>query len=398
MTHPLPLRRIGQLAVAVAVLSGGAWAQSAAPGWPGETWPVSTPEAEGLDPDAIASLVADIEAGGYGLVNAFLLIRNGRVVANERFEQDYEAVMAEHDTTNHLYNYDHTAWHPYLEGTDLHTLQSVTKSVLSAAIGIAIDEGHISGVDAPAMPFFEAYAPYPTDPRKEATTIEDLLTMRSGIQWNTAGGYGSDTHSTIQLEASDEWIRFILEQPTDTDPGTRYQYNDGASVLLGKILREATGQRADAWAREKLFEPIGIDRSYWKITPDGEADTEGGLYLATEDLARIGYLFLRGGEWDGRQVVSPEWVVASTAPVVPDIRPDNDRRDLGYGYQWWVLDAEDGVSTIYAARGYGGQFLFVVPEHDLVVVFNGWHHHGRPPRSTSTALQERILPAVVATR
>lgn len=367
---------------------------SAATVWPGAEWATSTPEAEGIDPDVINSLVADIESGEYGLVDALMIVRHGRVVANHRFTQDYAAIAARYDTTNYQYNYDHPAWHPYYQGTDLHTLQSVTKSVTSAALGIAIDEGLLGGVDTRVMPFFSDYAPFPTDARKEATTLEDFLTMRSGIEWETDGGYDSSLHDTVLLEASDEWIRFVLDRSTDTIPGTHYEYNDGVSVLLGKIIREATGQRVDEWAKERLFEPIGITESYWKITPDGEADSEGGLYLATEDLARIGYLFLRGGEWNGRQVVSREWVEASTSPVVPDVAPNNGRPDSGYGYQWWVPSHSDGEAEIFAGNGYGGQFLFVVPEHDLVVVFNGWDIHGGAQRSTWTALQERILPGV----
>jgi CubicO group peptidase (beta-lactamase class C family) len=252
---------------------------TAATPWPGETWATSTPEAEGIDPAAVDSLIADIEAGEYGLVDAFMLIRHGKAVVNERFSHDYAAIAAAYDTTYQQYNYDHPAFHPYFQGGDLHTLQSVTKSVTSAGLGIAMDRGLLGGVDTPAMPFFQAYAPYVTDARKEATTLGDLLTMRSGLHWVTTGGYESQTHSTVVMENSDAWIRFILDQPTDTVPGAMYQYNDGASVLLGKILREATGKRADAWIRETLFEPIGIRNAHWKITPDGEADTEGGLYL-----------------------------------------------------------------------------------------------------------------------
>ncbi len=387
---------LAALSLAVLVVCGTERAGSQAPAttWPGEEWPTSTPAAEGIDPEAIDSFVADLEAGEYGLVDAFMLIRHGKVVADHRFSHDYEAIAAEYDVTNHQYNYDHPDWHPYLEGTDLHTLQSVTKSVTSAALGIAIDEGLLGGVDTLVMPFFEPYAPYPTDERKEATTLEDLLTMRSGIEWNTAGAYGSGDHSTDLLEASDEWIRFVLDRPTDAEPGTRFEYNDGVSVLLGKILREATGQRIDKWARERLFEPIGITDFYWKITPDGEADTEGGLYLATEDLARFGYLFLRGGKWNGRQIISRAWIEASTAPVVRDVAPDNDRPDAGYGYQWWILDAEDEATRLYAGNGYGGQFVLVHPGHDIVAVFNGWNIHGGDHRSTYLALQNRILPHV----
>lgn len=379
------------LAVALAAASSTlVWSQPAI-SWPGDTWETSTPQAEGIHPDSIAAIVADMEAGKYGYIDAFMLIRHGRVVANYRFEQDYETLAAQYDTTNYQYNYDHPDWHPYYNGTDLHSLQSVTKSVTSAALGIAIDEGHIESVDVPVMPYFEAYQPFATDDRKEATTLEDFLTMRSGLQWNDTGGYTNDEHDTIKLEASEDWIRFVLDKPTDAEPGTRWQYNDGVSVLIGTIIREATGQRADVWSREKLFEPIGIDTFYWKITPLGEADTEGGLYLRTEDLARIGYLFLRGGDWNGTQVISREWVEASTAPVVPHIRGP---QSIGYGYQWWVPRQENGQTRIFAANGYGGQFLLVSPEHDIVAVFNGWTIHERPNKSTFVALQQRILPAL----
>lgn len=389
-----PGRRGPALAVLLhAALLSPALGQERDREWPGERWATSTPSQEGIDPAAIDGLIADIEAGVYGLVDHFLLIRHGRVVADRHFERDYDAIAARYDTTNHQYNYDHPEWHPYYRDTRLHTLQSVTKSVTSAALGIAIDEGHIEGVDVPVMPYFAAYGGDTSDPRRQALTLEDLLTMRSGIEWNTSAAYGTGVHSTDHLESSDEWIRFILDQPMDTVPGDVYQYNDGASVLIGKVLREATGRRVDDWAAEKLFRPIGIRDFYWKITPDGEADTEGGLYLAAHDLARIGYLFLRGGEWDGRRVISERWVRLSTTPVVPDVSPDNGRRDPGYGYQWWVPEHDGGRPVVFAANGYGGQFVLVAPDYDIVAVFNGWNIHDTPERSTYRALQERILPA-----
>jgi len=363
--------------------------------WPGDKWEVSTPEAEGFDAAAIQELVSEMSDGVYGLVDAFMLIRNGKVVADYRFEQDYWSVMADYDTTKHMYNYDHPDWHPYLEGSELHSLQSVTKSVMSTALGIAMDDGLIGDVDSAVMPWFESYAPYETDERKQSTTLEDFLTMRSGIKWVETGGYSGDEHDTIQMELSEEWIRYVLERPMDATPGIRYQYNDGVSVLLGKVVREATGKRVDEFARERLFDPIGIKEFYWKITPDGEVDAEGGLYLKTEDLARFGYLFLRKGVWNGEQIVSSDWVERATSPVVPDIRPNNGRQDQGYGYQWWVVDHEDGKTNIFAGNGYGGQFVFVSPEHDIVAVFNGWNIHGGASKSTFGAFQRVILPAVL---
>jgi len=362
--------------------------------WPGADWPVSTLEAEGFDPEPINALVADIDAGKYGLVDHFLLIRHGRIVAEHHFEHDYAAIAAQYDQTDHQYNYDHPDWHPYYMGTDLHTLQSVTKSITSAAMGIAVDEGFIAGVDAPAMSFFGAYAPDMSDPRRVAMTVEDLLTMRSGIDWNEMISYSDATNTCIQLEASDQWIRFILDRPMREDPGTTFDYNGGASVLLGKIVGVATGQRVDRWAEDRLFKPIGITDYYWKTTPDNEVDTEGGLYLAPHDLARIAYLFLRGGEWDGRQIISADWVRASTAPVIPDVGVQRYGRTVGYGYQWWVPEHADGKPIVFSGSGYGGQYPVVVPEHDLVVVFNAWNIHEQPELATMTAVWDRILPAV----
>ena len=365
--------------------------------WPGDQWAVSTPLAEGIDPAAVDALVADIEGGRYGLIDHFLLIRHGRVVADHHWDHHEEYVTLsgiQEDTTDHQYNYDHPSWHPLLRDTHLHTLQSVTKSVTSVALGIAVDEGHIPDVEVPAWSYLEAYAPDMTDSRRSEATLEDFLTMRSGIDWATAGEtYTDNTHPTVILEGSDEWIRYVVDRPMQIDPGQQWDYNDGVSVLLGKIVREATGRRIDEWAQEKLFEPIGIDGYHWKLTPDGEVDTEGGLYLSAHDLARVGYLMLRGGEWNGRRVVSEDWVRASTAPIVSDINPTNDRPDPGYGYQWWVPVHEGGEAKVYAGNGYGGQFVHVAPEYDIVAVFNGWTLHERPELSTWTALQERILPA-----
>jgi CubicO group peptidase (beta-lactamase class C family) len=348
----------------------------------------------GIDPAVIHDLVADIEAGDYGLIDHFTLIRHGRMVADYHFEQDYEAIASAYDTTNHQYNYDHPEWHPYYRDTDLHTLQSVTKSVTSVALGIAIDQALISGVDAPAMSFFEVYEPDLSDPRRSAMELEDLLTMRSGIEWSEDTPYTDPNNSCILMEASEEWVPFVLGHPMDAEPGTTWEYNSGASVLLGKIVDVATGHRVDEWTREQLFEPIGIDEFHWKITPSGEVDTEGGLYLSAPDLARIGYLFLRNGMWGDTRIVSQEWVAASTSPIVSDIRPENGRSDSGYGYQWWIPDHDGENTLVFSGNGYGGQFLVVAPDFDVVAVFNGWNIHGGARRSTRRVLQELIIPAI----
>lgn len=370
--------------------------------WPNDAWATSTPEAEGINPKIIKDIVKDLRSGVYGSVDQFLLIKNGKAIADYEFNIDYNAIIAEDGDEHphlgyigidHQYNYDHTNWHPYYQGTKLHTMQSVTKSVTSAALGIAIDDGLIEGVHVPVSQFFGDYQYDLSDPRKNAITLEDFLTMRSGIKWTTEGGYGSTEHSTDALEKNDHWIQYTLDQPMDEEPGTVYEYNDGVSVLIGKIARQATGKRMDEWAKERLFDPIGIKDFYWKITPDGEADTEGGLYLKTHDIARIGYLFLKNGEWDGKQIISKEWVKSSVTPIVKDTYPRLDFK-LGYGYQWWLPSYGEGKPTIFAGDGYGGQFVMVAPEYDIVIVFNGWGLHRPGEKSTYDILGDVILPSL----
>ena len=371
--------------------------------WPAEEWIVSSPEAEGLAAEPVDRFIEELKAGKYGKVDHFLLIRHGRIVADQRIDHDYAALAKTYDPedlispnpSNPLYDYDNPDLHPYYQGTDLHTLQSVTKSVTSAALGIAVDEDVIDGVEVKAMPFFDQYAFDRSDPRKQEMTLEDLLTMRSGIEWETEGGYSQGTHSTVLLEGSDKWIQYVVDQPMDQNPGTVYEYNDGASVLIGKILRVATGKRADEWAREKLFNPIGIDDFFWKITPDGETDTEGGLFLSAHDLARLGYLFLREGVWNGKQVISKDWVQQSVNPIVQDTSPDNPESSFGYGYQWWVHEHEEGQPIVFGGRGFGGQSVTVFPESDVVAVFLGWDPRN-DPGAASREFYDNVLPAALS--
>ena len=368
--------------------------ESATAGWPGEAWPVSTPGAENVNGATLDSIDAEIRAGEFGRIDHFLVIRHGKLIYDRHYDRDYAALAVAdgRDTTHHVYNYDDPRWHPYYEGTNLHTLQSVTKSVTSLALGIAVDAGHIAGVEVPAMSFFEAYAPDMSDPRRQAMTLQDLLTMRSGIDWNEEIPYDDPENTCIQLEASDEWIRFVLDRPMREEPGTRFDYNSGASVLLGKIVGVATGARVDAWTAERLFAPLGIRDWYWKLTPDGEVDTEGGLYLRPHDLARVAYLVLRNGRWGDRQIVSEAWIRESAHPRVQFPDPQGGASTRGYGYQWW-LGHENGETASIAGSGFGGQFPVVVPEKDLVVVFNAWNIHDPPPRNSAEAIVTRIVPA-----
>ena len=338
----------------------------------------------------IDSINSEINNGEYGLIDRFMVIQNEELLADFKYEQDYESIAQKYDTTNHQYNYNHPSWHPYYKQTELHTLQSITKSVNSILLGIALDLNDNYNIETKAMSFFKDYEINSQDIRKNDIAIEDLLTMRSGLEWNE-DDYTDPTNDCDLLEKSDEWIKYVLNKPTDTIPGSRFEYNSGASVLLGKITRNITGKRIDKWAEEKLFEPLGITEYYWKETPDGEIDTEGGLFLRTEDLAKIGTLFLNKGKWGEKQIVSESWVSSSTSPIVKSVDPENKSK-TGYGYQWWIPQHKMGKSEIFAGIGYGGQYLMVAPEYNLIIVFNGWNINDKTEKSTRSVLQDRIIP------
>ena len=155
----------------------------------------------------------------------------------------------------------------------------------------------------------------------DAMTLEDVLTMRTGIRWDESTiPYTDPKNSCANMEHSDDWAQFVLDQPMAADPGTTFLYNSGATLLLSQLLKQGTGKQADEYAREHLFGPLGITDTYWKKTPTGINDTEGGLYLTARDLAKLGYLYLHDGMWDGTRLLPEGWVAKATSPLV-DTRP-----------------------------------------------------------------------------
>jgi CubicO group peptidase (beta-lactamase class C family) len=359
------------------------------------SWERSDPEREGMDAAKLAALHQEIAAGKHGNINELLVIRHGAIVAEHHYKRNYKKASAGRDRTSHQYNYYDTKWHPYRDGHDEHTLQSVTKSITSALIGIAIARGEIPGVHAPALAMLGDRKFDDPDGRKATIKLEDLLTMRAGIAWDeTSVPYTDPRNDCAQMEASKDWVQFVLDQPMAADPGTVWVYSSGVSQLLSAILRARTGETADEYAEEHLFGPLGIHDFYWKKTPDGLPDTEGGLYLEPQDLARIGRLFLKNGAWEGRQVLTADWVRASTSPAVRDVNPANGVPDWSYGYQWWLREGvPEPFSWLIAARGYGGQYLLVVPNLDLITVINAWDIYDRQPQSMDL-FTERILTAI----
>lgn len=383
--------------LAVMLLSGSALSAQA----PGATWPTARPADVGLNTAVLDSIDAEIKAGQYGYIDRFLVIRQGKVAFDAAYAHDYDKAYA--DSVNvesplnagdlsGPYNYYNPWWHPTYRRGDLHTLQSVTKTVASVVIGTAVTRGDFPSIDTPVLNYFDTTRVSNIDDRKRRMTIRHLMSMTGGIDWNEGLPYTDPRNTAIGLEASHDWVEFTINRPMMRDPGTAFNYSSGESAVLAHVFRQATGMDIEEYAARHLFAPLGITRWFWKRSPTGLIDTEGGLYLEARDLARIWYLFAQGGTWNGTRVVSSEWIKESTTPQVTlGTSPTATR----YGLKWWLYpNPVDPTKLVWAGSGFGGQLPYYFPERDLIVVFNGWNilpvGKGIPQRK----MMERLANAV----
>jgi len=203
------------------------------------------------------------------------------------------------------------------------------------------------------------------DERKRRMTLRHVLTMTAGLAWTEDVPYDDPRSDSSLMEATDDWVRYVIDKPMAAEPGKVFDYSSGVSELLAHIFLKETGQDIDSYGEKYLFQPLKIEH-FWKKTPMGVVDTEGGLYLRGEDLAKIGYLYLHDGAWDGKQMASKEWVKESVAPFI------QAEEDYKYGYKWWLLPRKDSRQFVWMARGFGGQSLMVFPEEGLIVTFTAW--------------------------
>lgn len=369
--------------------------------WPTRQWPTGTPQSLGINAAVLDSIDAEIRSGRYGYVDRMLVIRRGRIAYDKRYEHDYDRIYADsarkkgalnaHDFSG-SYNYYNPWWHPYYRRGDLHTLQSVTKTITSVVIGTAIARGDFPSIETPVLSFFDTAAVKNVDDRKRRMTIRHLLTMSDGLDWNEGLPYADPRNAAVGMEASYDWITFTIDRAMAREPGTAFNYSSGASQLLAHVFRRATGVDIEEYASRHLFTPLGIERWFWKRTPAGVVDTEGGLYLEARDLAKIWYLFLQNGVWEGRQIVTPDWVRSSVSPHM-------SAGQTKYGYKWWLHPhPSDSSRFVWAGSGFGGQFPVAVPDQELIVVFNGWNIlPGRPSFPMRRALA-RIVGGLEGSR
>jgi CubicO group peptidase (beta-lactamase class C family) len=328
--------------------------------WPTEGWRASTPEEQGMDSELLARAMGFVRERNLN-VHSLLVIRNGYIVADAYF-------------------------YPFSRGSK-HDIASVTKSFTSTLIGIAIDKGHIKSVNQPVLEFFPQRTVANLDENKKGMTLEDLLTMSSGLACIS----DSREVTLSQMMASPDWVQFMLDLPMSDKPGTRFVYNSGGSHLLSAIIRESTGMNELAFAEKHLFGPLGISDVIWPLDPQGVNNRGwGDLRVTPHDMAKLGYLYLNEGRWDGKQIVSAQWVAAATSKQIRSRLPGHNR----YGYQWWIRSSGNG----YSAVGRGGQRVFVLPDKKMVVVTTSGIGGDAGHTQLERLLQSFIIPAAKSSK
>ena len=364
-------------------------------------WQKAPAQTMGVSEEVLAAIHKDIEDGRYGYIDAFLVARNGKLIFEQYYEHDYSSIYAQEAATpgalvvndpSGPYNYFNAWWHPYYRNTTLHSMQSVTKSVVSALVGIAISRGEFPDLDTPVLKFFDESSVKHVDDSKRAMALRDLLTMSDGLLWNENLPYIDPNNSFAVMAKRHNWTQHTLDLPMAREPGSVFNYNSGATLILGHIFGLATGVDIEEYAVEHLFNPLGITDYYWDRTPYGLTDTQEGLYISARSLAKLAQLFLQEGRWHNNEIIPAAWVQESTAPHFAT----GAEGDEAYGYLWWsqpYTHKEQPVRA-YFGKGFGGQRPIFLPELNLVIVLTGWNILPDQPFFTAMEAVERVTAAL----
>ena len=319
------LTDVSQVSAQSATLPGKSEATSTTEAyWPTPEWRTSTPEAQGMDTEKLAQMLDMVTQQNLNL-HSLLIIRNGYIVSEHYFHYYYPQ--------------------------EKHVQFSCTKSFIATLVGIAREQGKLD-INRPVLDFFPEHTFEHRDALKEAMTVEDLLTMRSGLDWRE----GDPIYQAMYR--SRDWVQFVLNTPMATQPGTQFNYCSGCSHLLSAIIQPTTGQNTQDFAQKVLFDPLGITDLRWERDTQGITLGGWGLELTSRDMAKLGYLYLHNGIWDGQRIVSADWIATATQQHTA-----TDGK-LGYGYQWWTYP----LFGAYSALGRAGQTIFVVPDLNLIIV------------------------------
>jgi CubicO group peptidase (beta-lactamase class C family) len=297
--------------------------------WPTREWRVSTPEEQGMDSAALARLV---DYGAAHHLESLLVVRHGVIVA--------EAYYA-----------------PFRAGLK-HRVNSVTKSVIGSLVAIALKSGLIDGPDHKVVDYFPERTIANLDDRKKAITIGNLLNMTSGLAWDEPLN-DDPPASMLAMERGADWVQYVLDRPMATAPGAAFNYDSGSTHLLSAILGKAAHESVLDFARERLFGPLGISDVFWRLDPQGIPNGGYGLFLLPRDMAKLGYLYLRNGAWDGEEIVPREWIDAIRHATTP-----MGIANLRYANLFWV----NPDANVYFASGFRGQRILIMPALDIVAV------------------------------
>jgi CubicO group peptidase (beta-lactamase class C family) len=301
-------------------------------------WKVSSASEVGIKETELTKLAKSLETNQYPGTDSFLVVKDGLLIQELYFNN---------------FNRD-----------KVHDLRSATKSITSALVGIAIDQGAIEGVNKPVFPsFVNEYSDIDEwVDGKNDITIKHLLTMTSGLSCDDNNVFSPGNEDVMY--GYRDWVKFILDLPLISEPGSKWAYCTGGVVSLGAMIEDSTGIQTENFASSYLFEPLGIRNYHWEFTPTGRVDTGGHIHMTPRDMAKIGQLFLQKGLWNEQSLISKKWILESTSGQV------TNGEGYFYGYLWWRALMND-THVFYYARGNGGQFITIIPHLELVVVSTG---------------------------
>lgn len=353
----------------------------------GDGWNVAEAAGLGMSVELLEDMINAVQDREYPIVDSIAIAYQGKLVLDETLRTSL------HESDGWVGNRDPA----------MHAQFSVSKSFVSILIGIAIEQDIIPGVESPYLALFD-YPDYENwDDRKNDITVEDVLTMRLGLEWNEWDPpyFDPDNQLLKFYENEFDYSKGLLDLPMVANPGERFAYNTVASVSLGQAIENSGPLTLTDFGTTYLAAPLQITALEVRRTPTGLPDLGGGVYLSTRDALKIGQLYADAGIWNGQRVVSSEWVAVSTQPHVTLAwtEPDAWAWKLdGYGYQWWsgYFDYDGHRLASFAARGYGQQVVMVIPELELVVAVNahGYDDAEGEQNQVFSLIARFILPAV----
>jgi len=305
---------------------------------PSEDWRTCKPEEVGMDSEILSELDAKIlEHIDKGVdIHSVLIVKEGYITAEKYYSEEYTQ-------------------------DSLHPTFSCTKSITSALTGIAIDNGFIEDENEKVLSFFPDIEIENAENGKEDMTIKHALMMSCGLEWNEFQiSYDDDLNDYNQMIMSGDRTTYILNKEMNSLPGEEFCYNTGISHILSEIIQRTSNTRTDSFAVEHLFQHIGIKNFKWFVEPNGVPAGGHGMSLTARNMAKFGYLYLKMGKWGNKQIVPEQWIDKTFNTTITA----NSLKSR-YGYHWWI-----GSNNTYCAIGYSGQWIMVVPEKDMVVVFN----------------------------